>query len=356
MVNVISKDTQLAKSRQRSEKRNIPYVFNGRTDNITRTVEAGQADQILLDNNLNLSGEMVLSTDIKRTLAQKTVLDVELGREETPLLYNPIYDTLTDANFPRLIEAKWAQEGAVVFLEHLEGEEVKFGSLNAENGPIARLTGYTAGFQWTKETELFNEVYLIDIFNRAFGRAHNVLLNHLHLAPIAKFDYQSKNKTEPVYVKSDGSKGTAGTANLYLSTRETLKQGITDARTAKRAGGVLLANSADQFQIEEALQGADIMATNYRAISGIDTIIYYDGDTETVGDTEYTFDGVAPGETFLIRPKRGFKELVKVPLRIEFGGGDITRLIEDTMVGYTFRGIFAAVEENVQKIKLPGKE
>lgn len=353
MVNVISKGSMLQASRQRSETRNIPYVFNGKTETIKRTVEGGQADHIQLDN---LSGEMIISTDIKRTLAQKTVLDVELGREEVPLLYNPIYDTMTNPNFPRLLEAKWANYGSIVFLEHLEGEEVKFGALNAEEGPVARLTGYTGGFQWTKETELFNEVYLIDIFNRAFGRAHNILLNHLHLAPIAQFKYKDTHITKPKYIKSDGSNGTVGTANLYLSMRETLKQAIIDARTAKRPANILLANSTDQFRIEEALQGATIMATNYRAISGIDTIIYYDGDTETVGDTEYTFDGVKPGEAFLIRPKRGFKELVKVPLRIEFGGGDITRLIEDTMVGYTFRGVFAAIEENVQKIILPGRD
>lgn len=353
MVNIISKGSMLQASRQRNETRSIPYLFNGRTESIKRTVEGGHADQIQLDN---LSGEMIISTDIKRTLAQKTVLDVELGREEVPLLYNPIYDTMTDANFPRLLEAKWAQHGNVVFLEHLEGEEIKFGALSAENGPVARLTGYAGGFQWTKETELFNEVYLIDIFNRAFGRAHNILLNHIHLAPIAQFGYKPTHTTNPKYIKSDGSNGTVATANLYLSTRETLKQGIIDARTAKRPANVLLANSADQFQIEDALKGADIMATNYRAISGIDTIIYYDGDEETVGDTVYEFDGVKPGEMFLVRPKRGFKELVKVPLRIEFGGGDITRLIEDTMVGYTFRGVFAAVEENVQKIILPGKE
>lgn len=353
MVNIISKDNLLQSNRQRSETRNIPYMFNGRAESIKRTVESGQADQIQLEN---LSGEMVVSTDIKRTLAQKTVLDVELGREEVPLLYAPIYDTLTDANFPRLLDAKWANEGAVVFLEHLEGEEIKFGALNAKEGPVARLTGYTAGFQWTKETELFNEVYLIDLFNRAFGRAHNILLNHIHLNPIAKFEYKSTHITQPKYIKTDGSNGTTATANLYLSTRETLKQGILDSRIAKRPGNILLANSADQYQIEEALQGASIAATNYKTIAGIDTIIYYDGDTEQVGDSIYEFEGVKPGEAFLIRPKRGFKELVKVPLRIEFGGGDITRLVEDTMVGYTFRGIFAALEENVQKIILPGRE
>lgn len=353
MVNIITSEKLLEKNRQRNEKRNIPYLFNGKTETIERTVENGQADLIQLDN---VTGEMIVSTDVKRTLAQKTVLDVELGREEVPVLYNPIYENITNANFPRLLDAKWAQTGAVVFLEHLEGEEIKFGALNAEEGPVARLTGYAGGFKWTKETEIFNEVYLIDMFNRAFGRAYNILLNHIHLAPIINFDYQKDNTTVAKYIKSDGSNGAKDTANLYLSTRETIKQGLKDARIAKRPGNVVLANSADQEQIEEALKGADIQATNYRAISGIDTIIYYDGESESVGDTDYEFEGVKPGEMFLIRPKRGFKELVKIPLRIEFGGGDITRLIEDVMVGYTYRGVFAAVEENVQKINLPGKE
>lgn len=351
MVKVINTHKMIEERRRVSEEANVPYLFNGKEESIKRVVQNGMAST----KDVKLSGEMIVSTDVKRDLAQKTVLEVELGREEVPLLYAPIYENITDASLPRVLDVSWAQEGAVVFLERAEGEEIKFGSLRAEEGPKAQLTSYAGGFQWTKEAEIFNEAYLIGMFNRAFGRAHNMLLNFIHFAPITTFNYKTANVTNPAYVKADGTQGTSGENNIYLSTRQTLINAIQDARKAKRPGTILLANSADQQQIEEALQAGQLVATNYRAVSGIDTIIYYDGDEEIVGKEKYTYEGVKPGEAFLVRPKRGFKELVKVPLRVEFGGGDLTRLIEDTMVGYTFRGVFAAVEQNVQKIKLPGQ-
>ena len=205
------------------------------------------------------------------------VLDVELGREDVPVLYNPIYETLQDPNFPREFEAKWAQYGTVVFFEHLEGEEVKFGSLQAEQGPIARLKGYTAGFEYTKEMQMFNQTFNFELLNKAFGEAHNALLNHLHLAPILKHNYKAANKTAPVFVKPDGSDGTATDAHYLLSLRATIRQALKDARTAKRPGTVLLANSAHKEDIQDALGSITLQATPYGATTGISDIIYYDG-------------------------------------------------------------------------------
>lgn len=352
MVRVVTQHKLLNERRQQSTVEEVPYKINGKLEKIEKVYDKGAMNRLELDGG-KLSGEMVVSTDIKREVVQKTVLDVEMGREAIPLLYGSIYHTISDASLPQIVPMSWAQNGAVVFLEHAEGEEIKFGAMQAETSPMAHLTSYAGGFTWTKEAEIFNQLYLIGAFNEAFGRAHNMMLNHIHLAPIAQFDYKAGNTTKPVYIKTDGANGTQSDHNRYLSVRETLKAGIRDSRLAKRPGTILLANSADQQDIEEALQGAQIMATNYGAVAGIDEIIYYDGDEERVGDRQYEFDGVKQGEAFLIRPQRGFKELVKVPLQIEFEGPDLTRLIQNTMVGYTFRGVYAAVEENVQKIELP---
>lgn len=222
-------------------------------------------------------GEMMTSETSRKELLQKVVLDVELGREDVPVLYNPIYETLQDPNFPREFEAKWAQYGTVVFFEHLEGEEVKFGSLQAEQGPIARLKGYTAGFEYTKEMQMFNQTFNFELLNKAFGEAHNALLNHLHLAPILKHNYKAANKTAPVFVKPDGSDGTATDAHYLLSLRATIRQALKDARTAKRPGTVLLANSAHKEDIQDALGSITLQATPYGATTGISDIIYYDG-------------------------------------------------------------------------------
>lgn len=330
----------------------VPFVFNGKQETVPKKIVNGEMEIIDIDKPI---GEMMTSETSRKELVQKVVLDVELGREEVPVLYKPIYETLTDPNFPKEFEAKWAQRGTVIFFEHLEGEEVKFGSLQAESGPIARLKGYAAGFEYTKEMEIFNQMFNFEIMNKAFGEAHNALLNHLHLGPIIQHNYKAANKTAPVYVKPDGNTGTQADAHYMLSLRGTLRKALKDTRTAKRPGTILLANSADKEDIQEALGSMTLQATPYGATAGITDIIYYDGWETDVARKSYAYEGVPQGKAFLIRPKRGFKELVKQGLQINSTIGDLSRLVQAQIVGDFWRGVFAAVEENVQEITLPGQ-
>lgn len=331
----------------------VPFVFNGKVEEAPKKIINGEMETFELSKPI---GEMMTSETARKELMRKVVLDVELGREDVPVLYRPIYETIADANFPQEFEAKWAQRGAVIFFEHLEGEEVKFGSLQAEVGPIAKIRGYAAGFEYTKELELFNQTFNLEILNRAFGEAHNALLNHLHLAPIIKFGYKAANKTAAVYIDEKGKVLADATgAHFLLSLRETLKTALNDSRTAKRPGSILLANSADQSAIEDAMAISSVNGTPYRALSGITDVIYYDGWETSVGKKSYAYDGVPAGKVYLIRPKRGFKELVKQGLQINSTMGDLSRLVEAQIVGDFWRGVFAAVEENVQEITLPGK-
>ncbi len=330
----------------------VPFVFNGIQETVQKKIVNGEMEIIDIDKPI---GEMMTSETSRKELIQKVVLDVELGREEVPVLYRPIYETLTDPNFPKEFEAKWAQSGTVIFFEHLEGEEVKFGSLQAEQGPIARLHGYAAGFEYTKEMQIFNQTFNFEMLNKAFGEAHNALLNHLHLGPIIQYTYKAANKTAPVYVKPDGNSGAQSDAHYMLSLRATLRKALKDARTAKRPGTILLANSADKEDIQEALGSMTLQATPYGATSGITDIIYYDGWDTAVARKSHAYEGVPQGKAFLIRPKRGFKELVKQGLQINSTIGDLTRLVEAQIVGDFWRGVFAAVEENVQLVELPGQ-
>ncbi|WP_060210319.1 hypothetical protein [Sporosarcina koreensis] len=330
----------------------VPFIFNGKQETVPKKIVNGEMEIIDIDKPF---GEMMTSETSRKELVQKVVLDVELGREEVPVLYKPIYETLTDPNFPKEFEAKWAQRGTVIFFEHLEGEEVKFGSLQAESGPIARLKGYAAGFEYTKEMEIFNQMFNFEMLNKAFGEAHNALLNHLHLGPIIQYGYKAANKTAPVYVKPDGNTGTQADAHYMLSLRGTLRKALKDTRTAKRPGTILLANSADKEDIQEALGSMTLQATPYGATAGITDIIYYDGWETDVARKSYAYEGVPQGKAYLIRPKRGFKELVKQGLQINSTIGDLSRLVQAQIVGDFWRGVFAAVEENVQEITLPGQ-
>ena len=46
------------------------------------------------------------------------------------------------------------------------------------------------------------------------------------------------------------------------------------------------------------------------------------------------------------------KELLKQDLRIEANSGDLTRMVEQQMIGYTYRGVFVAIDENVQELTI----
>lgn len=341
-----------AKRRQGTIEEKVPFVLNGKLETVNKRIVNGEMETFELSKPI---GEMMTNATTRKEFMQKVVLDVELGREEVPILYTPIYERLQDANFPKEFEAKWAQYGQVIFFEHAEGQEVRFGSLTAEEGPIAKIKGYAAGFEYTKEMELFNQTFNLEMLNRAFGEAHNAMLNHMHLAPIIKFNYKAANKTGPVYLKADRSKGSESDFDYLLSLRETIKEGINATRKAKRPATVLLANSANQYDLEEALGSFTINGTVYRSLEGIDTIIYYDGWETKVGKKSYVYEGVPEGKVYAIRLKRGFKELIKQDLQINANMGDITRLVEAQVVGDFWRGVFAAVEENVQEITLPGK-
>jgi hypothetical protein len=343
MFKVISQDTLLEQRRKQSVEEKVPFVVAGEVDYADKKIVNGEME--LLDFNKPL-GEMINFGSVSelKELLRKVVLDVELGKEQVQLLYKPIYDEISDPNLPEVLDAKWALSGSCVFLEHMEGDEVKFGSIAAEQGPTARIRTYSTGFEYTKKMIDFNETFKVEMLNKSMGEAYNALLNHLHLYPIINFNYKAANKT--AFQGSDGDP-------VWLGMYKTLAQAVKDSRAAKRPGTVLLANSADAMDIEMALKGGhQINGTVYPAIPGINSVIYYDGWNVTVGKKSYEYKGVDPGKAYLIRPKRGFKELIKKDYTVETGNKDVSRLIEEQIVAYCYRGVFAAVEENVQEITL----
>jgi hypothetical protein len=353
LVRVHSREALLEKRRNGTVETTVPFILNGKQQEVTKKIVNGEMETLELSRPI---GEMMTSEQTRDELLQKVVLDVELGREQVPALYGPIYERMEDANFPEQFEAKWAQYGSVIFYEHMEGGEVKFGSLAAEQGPTAFIKGYSAGFEYTKELELFNQTFNLELLNRSFGEAHNAILNHLHLNPILSFAYKAANKTAVVFVDENGKVLPDATGSHYiLSLRATLKKGLKDARTAKRPGTILLANSADQEDIKDALSSFTVGATPYGALSGITDIIFYDGWDTQVGKKSLSYQAVAAGKAYLVRPKRGFKELIKQGLQINATMGDQSRLVESQVIGDFWRGVFAAVEENVQEITFPSQ-
>ena len=342
-MNIVSDETMIEARRKYNGEVKIPFKIGNEIDYATKKMANGEMETMQFAKPF---GEMITygGTNVSKELLRKVVLDVELGREEVQILYKPIYDTISDANLPEVLDAKWALRGACVFAQAFEGSEVKFGTLEAEYGPTARILTYTAGFEYTKQMVDFNQSFQVEMLNKSIGQAYNALCNHLHFSPIIDFAYKTANKT--------AYKGET-TDQPWVRLYQTIKEGMKRTVVAKRPATVLLASKANQIDIETAIRGGyQINGTVYPPISGINTVIYYDGWDETVGKKKTTYAGCPTDKIYLIRPKRGFKELLKQDLRIESNTGDITRLVEEQIVGYSYRGVFAAVEENVQELTI----
>jgi len=358
MTRVVSLETLKAeRMKEQGEKVTHARFKVGAEAGDLREVEIKRVNGEMAPVKLNKAvGEMLTSRQMREELAAKVVLDVEMGRDEVPLLYKEIYDTISDASLPELLKAKWVTRGTAIFTRHIEGREVEWGALDAESGPTAQLGVWTAGISYTRQMEEWNAMWEFEIINKAFGEAYNALLNDLHLSPITTYEYKKENTTEAVYVKADESKGTQSDHHAYLSLRETLRAAKKATVTDKRPATVLLVNSVDVDAVTEAVGAREINGTSYSATEGFPTIVAYDGYEVTVSGVDYKYKGVSPGEAYYIRPKKGFKELEKHPLMVNSYLGDVSKLEAAQVIGETWRGVVAAVEENVQKVILPVKK
>jgi hypothetical protein len=347
-VKIISIDALKAERRKQTIEEQIPFVApGGEIKTAAKKITNGEMEVMQFTKPI---GEMITTPDGLYNVIQKTVIDLELGREAVPLLYGPIYRRLEDANFTELVDVRPFVGAQVVFLERLELEEVKFGTKKMGSKDSVPIITYAAGFQVTEDMVEYDKTWEIEEANRALGEAYNALLNHIHLNPIIGYTYAAKNQTEA-----------DATGTTYLEKlRNTIKQGLIDASQDKntdtgapRRPSILLAASVHQWDIEQVLQRMVISGTEYPPVSGISTLIFYDGWSVNVGDRAYTYSGVNSGKAYLIEPQKYYRELVKHDLRVDAGNADVSRLIEQQIVARARRGVVASPSNSVQEITLP---
>lgn len=312
-------------------------------------IEDGRVEAPEFDRPL---GELLTTPSGLEAFVLNTVIQLNLGREEVPLLYGPIYRRLEDANFSQTVEVRGLQSGRAqaVFLEHLEGEEIRFGSRTFLAKDSVPIITYATGFQWTEDMVLYDKTWEVNETSRAIGEAYNALLNHVHLYPIISQVYGAPNQTA-----ADATQPT-----LREQTRQTLvnafQNSALDVNAETRRGRrptVLLAHSSRRFQVEDSMQRMLISGTEYPAFTGIEAIIYYDGYSITVGEKTYTYGGCPTGKGYLIEPRTYFRELVKHDLRTDAGNPDLSRLIENQVVSRARRGVYAAPLKAVEEITWP---
>jgi hypothetical protein len=301
-------------------------------------------------------GEMITTSDGLMDLVEKVRVDVEFGQAEVPILYGPVYRRV-NGPFPgkNVDIGENSLQANGVFFEKLEGGEVQFGTLQKGVPKSARLRTWALGFEWTEDMEVWDSTWEFELVNQAFGRAYNYFLNHAHLSPIFLYDHNAD--ATPSYPASNTTAAdtTAGASLVErtLRTFQTAYQaGIEDR--PQRTWSVVLASELDRFKIEAALL-EPVLDTDGNQLRGvpISTIIYYDGADVEMGTETYNYPGVTQGEAFCIFPQRRMLEFVEHDLRIDAGNSNISRLVEAQVVGRTRRGIYAELENSVQKVVLP---
>jgi hypothetical protein len=269
------------------------------------------------------------------------------GLAEIPLLYGPLYERI-NGPFPGgvfQIDENTLQAD-VIFLQKFEGGEVEFGTLRRGAPALGSIQTYAAGFEWTEDLVEFDRTWSIELHNRAFGRAYNALLNHLHISPILGYTYTAPNQTPA------NATGATLAEKTHLTFQDAYK--TTVMAVPQRRGSVLLASEANRFQIEEALLTPVIDAQgNPLPTVPINTIIYYDGETVVRGTNSFVYPGVTAGKCYLIFPRQKMKEMLHHDLRIDIGPPDISRLVEGQQVGRARRGMYLDIPNSVEEITLP---
>ena len=313
----------------------------------SRLVDEFLKDAIEIDL-LQPVSEMITTSQGAMDLLEKVRIDIDVGLAEVPLLYQPLYERI-NGPFPGgsvQIGGDVLFDANVVFLEKFEAGEIIFGTLAKSGAPtFIPVQTYASGFEWTEDMMEYDRSYEIGMNARAFGRAYNYLLNHLHLSPIIAATYSGSNLTA----------ANSGNGSLVANTLVQFQQAYRTAALAvpQRVPSVILANEADRFQIEDSLLTPvlDSLGNELRRVP-VDTIIYYNGATVTNGALSYTYPGVTAGTCYFIAPKMRMKELVHHDLRVDVGPADISRLVEGQQVGRARRGLYLDINNSIQKINL----
>ncbi|WP_217994715.1 hypothetical protein [Alicyclobacillus kakegawensis] len=124
MPKVITLETLREQRRQGTHDIRVPYVSpSGEMKAVQTRIVNGEMEVFQLIRPI---GEMITTPAGLDQLVQKTVVDLQLGREQVPLLYQPIYRNITDANLTEFVDISPVVGARVVFLQHMELEEVKF--------------------------------------------------------------------------------------------------------------------------------------------------------------------------------------------------------------------------------------
>lgn len=276
--------------------------------------------------------------------------EVDAGRIEVPILYEPIYSIIRDGNLPRNVTINAIGPGGVVLEQIYEGGEVKFASVGTSQ-KTAEILHYGVGLEYSDDLVAFNELWTVAIVERAVGKAYNALLNHLHFNPILAYSYAAANQT------AANTAGSTYVEDVMLTIEDAISNARLDTTNPRPGPYVLLINGAQEGVIGKALtrevqQG---LASQSRVLDSIQSVISYNGWTGTRGAKTTTYTGVTSGKAYLIdvsQKDSDFQSFMKKDLA-EYGRQeDISRFLLQIVWDTRF-GVYANPLAAVEEVTLP---
>ncbi len=295
--------------------------------------------------------EFIGTGDFAAQWFERQRYEVSAGRDAEPLLYQPIYNEISDPSLPRNVSIYKLGPAGVIFDEVTEGGEVKFITVGQSNFTVP-IRHYAVGLEYSKDLVVYNELWNLPIIERQAGASFNALKNHVHLSPFLTATYGASNQTTAA---SDGST----LAENYLRTVENaVTHAMTDTTNPRRGPYTLLVSSANLFTMERALLRVpqEGLAIQSSAVGRVQQIIAYDGWSGTRGKKTVSYSGVTAGKAYLIN--LGFKEqdhqsYEKQPLESQSGNGDLSRFILENAVLDSYFGVYANPTASTEEITLP---
>jgi len=272
-----------------------------------------------------------------------------IDRHENHPLYTPFYAETVDASLPKTLTIEEMGPYGIVFLEHLEGSEVKFGTLEPGQQKVIQMTTYAAGLEYTEDMVLYNEFFRVTEQAQAMARAYIALTNYGAFEPIVAGAY-TKVALSTIAEQKEAQEGllpgetpVAQLVEWNTSVQQTLR----DAISILPAATYVLCNSGDRIYVEDALAGAmlpDLRPSAVKRQLLPENIITWDGFKSRVGAKTYEFPGITSGTIFLVSgAKTNFKLYWKQKLTITQADGDMSRLILSQVIARFRLAGYAAI-------------
>lgn len=368
MVKIISKETM----RQANIQRRLAHLQQAQTmtpqvREAIRELEHGNFPKARFAEGFDLRkattkverdgiAEFITTDDFARQFVERQRYEVETGRDEEPLLYEPIYSVTVDESLPEAVQIYTLGPAGVVLERILEGGEVKFASVGQGSKSVA-IQHFGVGLEYSEDIFMYNSLWRLPNLERQFGIAHNALENHLHLSPILSYAYAAANQTDGTSLTS--FKATASMPEKYLRTLEAaITHAVADTSNPRRGPYALLVASGDIFTVERALnrvpqQGFDLQSS---AIGRIQSVIAYDGWTGTRGKKATTYAGVETGKGYLVHlgnKMEDYQSYFKHTLRRQMAGPDLKRFVLGATIWDVRVGVFADPLRSVEEIVWP---